>query len=148
VTRFLLDTNIISNATKAEPSAALLAWLGAQRDDDLCIAALTVAEVRRRILELPPGRKRNALENWFAGREGPVALFAGRILPFDERAGLLWAELMADGKAAGRPRNGMDMIIAAVAAANGCIVVTANERDFAGLDIFNPLRPGGNIGGD
>ena len=67
-------------------------------------------------------------------------LFAGRILPFDERAGLLWARLMADGKAAGHPRNGLDMIIASVANANNCVVVTDNERDFSRLNIFNPLR--------
>jgi toxin FitB len=32
------------------------------------------------------------------------------------------------------------MIIAAVAGANGCIVVTDNERDFAGVQIVNPMR--------
>lgn len=47
---------------------------------------------------------------------------------------------MADGKAAGRPRSGLDMIIAAVAGANDCIVVTDNERDFAGIDLINPMR--------
>jgi predicted nucleic acid-binding protein len=140
VTRYLLDTNIISNVIKQEPSQALLAWLGAQRDDDLCIASLTIAEIQRGVLETPAGRKRSALDAWFTGPEGPQALFAGRILPFDERAALLWARLMSDGKAAGRPRNGLDMIIASVASANGCVVVTDNERDFAGLEIVNPLR--------
>jgi predicted nucleic acid-binding protein len=47
---------------------------------------------------------------------------------------------MADGKAKGRLRNPLDMIIAAVAEANNCLVVTENERDFAGLKIVNPLR--------
>jgi predicted nucleic acid-binding protein len=32
------------------------------------------------------------------------------------------------------------MIVAAVADANDCVVVTENERDFAGLKIVNPLR--------
>src|SRR5438132_782758 len=68
------------------------------------------------------------------------ALFAGRVLPFDEKAGLVWARLMADGAAKGRPRSPLDMIIAAVAEANNCVVVTENERDFAGLKIVNPLR--------
>ena len=67
-------------------------------------------------------------------------MFAGRILPFDEKAGLVWAQLMADGKLAGRPRSALDMIIAAVAGANGCVIVTDNERDFAGLQIVNPLK--------
>jgi predicted nucleic acid-binding protein len=47
---------------------------------------------------------------------------------------------MAQGAATGRPRNALDMIIAAVAEANDCVVVTDNERDFAGLEIVNPLR--------
>jgi predicted nucleic acid-binding protein len=140
VTRYLLDTNIISNVVKPEPSAPLLDWMAEQRDDALFIASLTVAEIRRGVLEKPAGRKREALEAWFSGPEGPQALFAGRILPFDDRAGLIWARLMADGKISGRPRSGLDMIVASVADANGCVVVTDNEKDFAGLQFINPLR--------
>jgi predicted nucleic acid-binding protein len=47
---------------------------------------------------------------------------------------------MAEWKAAGQPRSGLDMIIAAVAGANECVVVTNNEKDFAGLQIVNPIR--------
>ncbi len=93
-----------------------------------------------RILEKPRGKKRDALDRWFFGPEGPQALFAGRILSFDDKAGLIWAELMAKGKTAGNPRSGLDMIIAAVAGANECVVVTDNERDFVGLQIVNPIR--------
>lgn len=142
MTHYLLDTNIISNVIKPQPSEELLAWMAAQRDEDLFIASLTVAEVRRGILEKPRGKKRDALDEWFSGPEGPQALFGGRILSFDDKAGLIWARLMADGKAAGRPRSGLDMIIAAVAGANGCIVVTDNEKDFAGIQIVNPIRAG------
>ena len=90
---------------------------------------------------MPEGRRREALETWFDSAEGPRALFAGRVLAFDERAALAWARLMAEGKAAGHPRNALDMIIAAVAEAQGCTLVTDNEKDFAGLDLINPLRP-------
>jgi toxin FitB len=140
VTRYLLDTSIISNVIKPEPSEALLIWLGAQKDDALFIASLTVAEIQRGILAKPAGRKRQALDAWFTGPEGPQALFAGRVLPFDERAGLIWARLTADGKVAGRPRSALDMIVASVAAANDCIVVTDNEKDFANIEFINPLR--------
>jgi predicted nucleic acid-binding protein len=140
MSRSLLDTNIISNITKPAPSEALIAWMAQQTDSDLFVSSLTVAEIRRGILEKPPGRKRRELERWFSGTEGPPALFAGRVLPFDEKAGLVWARLMADGKAKGRPRSPLDMIIAAVAEANDCVVVTENEKDFAGLKIVNPLR--------
>ena len=69
--------------------------------------------------------------------------FAERILAFDEDAALIWGRLMAEGKRAGRLRSGLDMIVAAVAEANNCLVVTANERDFAGVSFMNPLRPRG-----
>jgi predicted nucleic acid-binding protein len=142
LTRYLLDTNILSNLTKPAPSESLIAWMAEQVDQDLFIASLTVAEISRGVLEKPAGKRRDRLEAWFSGPEGPQALFAGRVLPFDERAGLIWARLMADGKARGRPRSGLDTIIAAVAEANDCVVVTDNERDFAGIDVVNPLRTG------
>jgi len=138
--RYLLDTSIISNAAKPSPSESLLAWMAEQDDEDLYIASLTLAEIRRGILEKPAGRRRNELEDWFVGPEGPQALFTGRVLPFDEAAALIWARLMADGKFIGRPRSALDTIIAAVAEANGCIVVADNEKDFAGVDAINPMR--------
>lgn len=140
MSRYLLDTNIISNVTRPVPSEALLAWMGEQIDDDLFVASLTVAEIRRGILEKPAGRKRDQLDAWFSGPDGPSALFAGRVLPFDEKAALIWARLMAEGTAKGRPRSALDTIIAAIAEANDCIVVTDNEKDSAGIEIVNPLR--------
>ena len=138
--RYLLDTNIISNFTKPVPSQSLIEWMGDQSDEDLFIASLTVAEIRRGVLEKPAGKQRDQLDEWFSGPQGPQALFAGRVLPFDEKAELIWARLMADGKAKGRPRSGLDTIIAAIAEANACIIVTDNERDFADIDVINPIR--------
>jgi toxin FitB len=138
--RYLLDTNIISNFTKPAPSPMLIAWMAEQSDDDLFISSLTVGEVRRGVLEKPAGKRRDQLDAWFSGPQGPQALFAGRILPFDENAALVWARLMAEGKAKGRPRRGLDTIIAAIAEANDCIVVTDNERDFEDIQVINPIR--------
>lgn len=138
--RFLLDTNILSEITKPTPSESLVAWMSEQNDDDLYIASLTVVEIRRGVLEKPAGKRRDQLESWFSGAEGPQALFAGRVLPFDEAAALVWARLMAAGKTRGRSRSALDTIIAAVAEAHGCIVVTNNEKDFPGVECINPLR--------
>lgn len=141
MTRYLLDTNIVSELAKPVPATSLREWMEAQEDDSLFIASLTVAEIHRGILQLPKGGRRDQLADWFAGSEGPQALFAGRVLAFDENAALIWGRLMAEGKTVGRPRSGLDMILAAVAEANDCLVVTANERDFAGIRHMNPLRP-------
>jgi toxin FitB len=138
--RYLLDTNILSNAARPSPSKSLIAWMSEQADEDLFIASLTVAEIRRGVLEKPRGKRQDQLEAWFSGPEGPQALFAGRVLPFDEKAALIWARLMADGRDRGRPRSAPDMIIAAIAEANACVVVTDNVKDFHGVEIINPLR--------
>lgn len=140
MTHYLLDTNIISNITKPEPSESLVAWMSEQADENLFIASLVVAEIWFGVLGKPAGKKRAQLESWFAGPDGPQSLFAGRVLPFDQKAGLVWARLMAEGARAGRPRSALDMILAAVAEANDCIVVTDNEKDFAGLKYINPIR--------
>lgn len=138
--RYLLDTNILSNIVKPSPSASLLDWISAQEDGDLYIAALTVGEINRGILEMPEGKGRNGLADWFAGPEGPQRLFADRVLSFDAPAALIWSRLMSEGKARGRPRSALDMIVAAIAEANDCVIVTDNVRDFEGIEILNPLR--------
>jgi predicted nucleic acid-binding protein len=140
--RYLLDTNIVSNVTKPVPSQPLLEWMSDQIDDDLFISSMSLAEIQRGVLEKPAGKKRRELQAWFAGPEGPQALFRGRVLPFDEKAALVWGRLMSEGTAAGRPRSGFDMVVAAIAEVNECVLVTDNERHFHGIKIFNPIRAG------
>ncbi len=141
MTRYLLDTNIVSEALKPRPSAAVVEWFQNQDDTDLFIAILTVAEIWRGVLTTPIGRRRRELEVWFAGPEGPQALFRDRVLSFDERAAIEWGRLIAEGRAAGRPRSPLDMLIAATAAANRCTVVTANERHFRDVvEFINPMH--------
>ncbi|MDO4232218.1 MAG: type II toxin-antitoxin system VapC family toxin [Lautropia sp.] len=139
--RYLLDTNIISNVTKPVPSAPLLDWMAAQDDADLYLSTVTIAELQKGILDLPDGRRRQELENWFAGSTGPQAIFAGRIFSFDEQAALIWGRLMSEGRKAGKPRSPIDMMVAAIAVANQCTIVTDNDKDFQGLPTFNPMRP-------
>ncbi len=144
--KYLLDTNIISNVTKPMPSEPLLEWMAEQADDDLFISSLSLAEIRRGVLEKPAGKKRKELEEWFAGPEGPQALFRGRVLAFDERAALAWARLMSEGTGSGRPRSAFDMVVAAIAEVNHCIVVTDNEKHCLGMKLLNPLRMGRHKG--
>jgi predicted nucleic acid-binding protein len=141
VTRFLLDTNFISETFKPQPSTAVDRWLQAQAGADLFIATLTVAELWRGAFTQAPGRRRRQLEDWLAGPNGPETLFRGRILAFDLPAAMEWARLMAEGTRIGRPRSALDMVIGAIAAANQCVVATGNERHFDGaVEFVNPLR--------
>jgi predicted nucleic acid-binding protein len=71
VNRSLLDTNIIGNVTKPAPSEDLVAWMAEQADEDLFISSMTVAEIRRGILEKPAGKKRRELESWFPAPRAP-----------------------------------------------------------------------------
>ncbi len=74
------------------------------------------------------------------GAEGPQTFFRGRVLLFDERAALVWARIMSEGTSVGRPRSAVDMVVAAIAEANDCVVITGNEKHFPGVRLFNPLR--------
>lgn len=140
MTRYLLDTNIVSNLIKPSPSESLVAWMEIRPNQSLFISSWTIAEIARGVLTAPRGRKRQRLEEWFQGAEGPPALFAGRTLVFDNAAALIWARLMAEGHSAGRSRSPLDMIIAAIAEAQDCVLVTDNERDFSGVPFINPMR--------
>jgi predicted nucleic acid-binding protein len=133
MTRYLLDTNIISNATKPLPSQPLTEWMAKQVDDDLFICSLSLAEIYRGILEKPSGKKRRELEHWFKGPEGPQALFRGRVLAFDEEAALIWARLMSQCTLAGGPSSALNMVVAAIGEANECLVVTDDEKHFPGV---------------
>ena len=68
-----------------------------QADQDLFIASLTIAEIRRGILEKTAGRRRDLLETWFAGPEGPQALFA---------RGTGWTDIDAQGDRITKSGNG------------------------------------------
>jgi predicted nucleic acid-binding protein len=140
VTRYLLDTSVLSNVTKPAPLPQVTKWLDAQVEAVFFVASFSLAEIERGILELAAGRKRDELAAWYYGARGPRAMFANNILAFDERSAAQWARIMAEGTAKGRPRSATDMIIAATAAANDCTVVTINDRDFRGaVAVVNPL---------
>jgi hypothetical protein len=75
MTRYLLDTNTISNATKPLPAEALVQWMAEQEDEALFISALSLAEIWRGILEKSAGKKRRELEVvwWTRRATGPLS---------------------------------------------------------------------------
>ena len=68
--------------------------------------------------------------------------FAGRVLPFDLEAAVIYAELAAGGAAKGRPVAMADAQIAAICLAQGAKLATRNLKHFAGLGLglVNPWQ--------
>ena len=141
MTRYLLDTNILNHVIKSTAPATLAAWLDEQPDESLYICSMNLAEIWNGILQLAAGEKRSEQEGWFSGPRGPRVVFGGRVLKFDDNAALVWARLMSERGAAGLPCAPIDMIYAAIAEANSCILVTDDEERFTGLNAFNPTKP-------
>ena len=135
---FLLDTNVISELMRAEPSPTVLGWFGAHDAADLFISAVTEAELRAGIAYLPEGQRRDRLQ--LAVDAMIDQDFQGRILPFDTIAARPYAQIAAQRRAAGPPIAEADCQIAAIAMAAGAPVATRNVKDFegSGVQLINP----------
>jgi len=140
VTRYLLDATILRSILDAHPSAPLAAWLDAQPDESLYISSMNLAEIWNGILALASAAQRQEKEGWFAGPRGPRVVFGNRVLTFDEKAAMVWGRLVSEREQAGLPCAPVDMIYAAIAEANDCVLVTDSEERFAGLNVLNPLK--------
>jgi len=127
--RYLLDTNVISDGGRPTPNLNLRRRY-VRHLSDLAISAVTLAEVRYGVLSMPPGRRRDELANYYAAVLPPIP-----VLPFDEAAAEWHAATRARLKLADIPALFPDVQIAAIAASNNLIVVTANVRDFSRLGV-------------
>jgi len=135
---FLLDTNILSAAMSVRPPPEVASWMARQPADLLFTAAVCQAEILSGITVLPKGRRREVLE--MAALAMFREDFAGRILPFDSDAAVIYGALFALRRSAGRPTAIADLMIAAIARAHGASVVTRDTGDFegCGLALINP----------
>ncbi len=134
----LLDTNVVSEPLRPAPDARVVAWIDAQPLDTLFLSAITVAELRAGVALLPAGKRRAGLQTSLETRV--LALFAGRVLPFDLSCTQVYAELMAKSRPSGLAIASADGYIAAIAAANGLVVATRDTAPFeaAGATVINP----------
>lgn len=135
---FLLDTNILSAVMATRPAPEVAHWMTLQPADLLFTAAVCQAEILSGIAVLSTGRRREALE--MAALAMFREDFAGRILPFDTDAAVIYAELFALRRSAGRPAATADLMIASIARVHGATVVTRDTGDFegCGLALINP----------
>jgi len=121
---YLVDANVLSEAVKPNPSAAVVDWLRAN-ETDLAVDPIILGEIRSGILIAPAGKRRRWLEHWFDD-----VVRAIHCLPWDTAVGLRWAELLADLRRAGQEMSIKDSMIAATALVHDLTVATRNQKDF------------------
>ena len=133
----LLDTNVVSEAMKPEPDPAVRDWLDEQAAETLYLSSVTIAELLFGIGSLPRGKRRDRLAT---AVDGVLALFEGRLLPFDTDAARHYADLAVRPRAAGKGFPAPDGYIAAIAAAHGFAVASRDTSAFnaAGLAVIDP----------
>lgn len=135
----VLDTNVISEAMRPEPSPRVLDWLNAQAADTLYLSSVTLAELLFGIGTLPSGARKDRLAQ---ALDRLSALFAHRVLPFDQEAARRYASMAVTARAAGRPLPTADGYLAATAAAHGFALATRNIRHFGdtGVELIDPWQ--------
>ena len=134
----VVDTNVISELMRPEPNLQVLAWIAAQPRAQLYTTHINQIEILYGIAVLPGGRGRDLLK---AAADGMFAEdFAGRLLPFGAAAATRYAEIMLSRRRIGKPLEGFDALIAAIALAAGATVATRDVGGFSdcGLAIVDP----------
>jgi predicted nucleic acid-binding protein len=134
----VLDTNVLSEGLRAQPSANVLRWMQGVPITALFTTTITEAELFYGAALLPAGRRRRSLEGVLA--ELLETRFSGRILPFDSAAARVFADIAAARRRAGRPISEADARIAAIARSRGAGLATRNTDDFAdcGVTLIDP----------
>ncbi len=132
---YLVDANVLSEATKPAPAAKVVEWLRSN-ERELALDPIILGEIRFGIHLLPSGRRRRRLEHWF--NEGVAKIVC---LPCDAATGLRWARLLSDLRSSGEAMPVKDSLVAATALVHGLVVATRNVNDFkkAGVKVVDPF---------
>jgi len=138
--RYLLDTNVVSEATKERAEPVVSRWLSRIAPDAAFISVVTVAELRAGAELMPMGARRRRFEQWIE-REVHIR-FQSNIVEVDLGVADAFGVFLAEDRKRGRTMSPLDLLIAATASARTLVVVTRNTRDFEHLDIdlVNPWK--------
>lgn len=126
-----LDTNVISESLRKDPSRRVLDWLAAH-DQELAISTVTIAEIAFGIAKIRPDERSLLLQE---GLDAWRARFADRIFPFTEAAAIVYGDIMGDASRRGVTLSVPDGMIAAVAIANRGRLASRNVRDYEQLPV-------------
>lgn len=132
MSRYLLDTNIVSEPLRPAPNPKILEQLRTHQEQ-LATASVVWHELLFGCHRLPASERRAAIEEYLH----QVVATSIEILPYDERAAGWHAAERARLALAGRTPPFADGQIAAVARTNDLVLITLNVTDYDG---FRDLR--------
>lgn len=137
---YLLDTCVISEATRPRASAKVGQWIRTTLPERLFLSVASVAEIEQGIAALDDAGKARKLKAWLHGEILPD--FDGRILDVDPTVAARWGRILGEGRRAGQPRPLMDALLSATALEHELTLVTRNVADFSSfdLDILDPWQ--------
>jgi predicted nucleic acid-binding protein len=140
VTRWLLDTNVLSELRRPWPAPQVAAFVAGQPLDLLFVSTVTLAEVRFGIELVADANRRAELNGWLTHKVRPM--FEERILPVTEDIMFTWRLLVEEGRKTGHTFSQPDLIIAATGLHHGLTVVTRDTGDYAKtrVALFDPWR--------
>lgn len=134
---YLLDTNVVSELVRLQPSRRVLTWFETVPDDALHLSVLTLGEIRKGVEQLGQSLRRERLRIWL--EQDLTDWFGLRLLPINTAVADRWGRLLAE---AGRPVPAIDSLLAATALHHELRLVTRNlsDFDFPGLDVIDPWK--------
>ena len=120
MTRYLLDTNIISDLIR-NPQGKAARRIAKVGEGAICTSVIVAAELRYGAAKSGSSRLRKVVEDLLGEIE---------VLPFESPADADYGDIRASLEAAGTPIGSNDLLIAAHARAVGAVIVTANTDEF------------------
>ncbi|MDO8672642.1 MAG: type II toxin-antitoxin system VapC family toxin [Dehalococcoidia bacterium] len=132
---YLLDTNVCVLLIR-QKSPQVLARLLSHEITDICLSAITVAELQYGV------QKSNQLERNQQALD--QFLLPLTILPFDDESAAIYGQIRASLEARGLPVGALDTLIAAQAVSHNLTLVTNNLSEFArvaGLTLEDWTQP-------
>jgi hypothetical protein len=132
---YLVDTNVVSELTKRDPSPAVLGFLS--ENPDLFISVIVFHELEFGIHCAADAERRARLQAYAVSLRRQ---FIGRIIDVDLEIAEMAGRLRAFEKSTGRILAELDALIGATALVRGCTLATRNVKDFETLSIplLNP----------
>jgi len=120
VTRYMLDTNILSDLIR-NPQGRAARRIAKAGENSVCTSIIVAAELRYGCAKSGSTKLRKAVEDLLGEID---------VLPFEAPADAGYGAIRASLEAAGTPIGGNDLLIAAHAKALGATIVTANTQEF------------------